>query len=93
MICIAYIICADDVVETNAIAPPYIVRNKKNTKKRIEYGLYVICIACIICADDVVEKKAIALPYIVRNKKIQRNVRTCEFSSVACIRLYSVCDT
>ena len=34
VICSAYKICADDVVDKNAIALPYIVRNKQNTKKR-----------------------------------------------------------
>ena len=39
----------------------------------------------MICAYDVVEQIALALPYIARNKKRQRNVRTCDFSNVACI--------
>ena len=51
------------------MALPYIVRNQQNTKKRIEYGLYVICIACIICADDVVEKKGASSPLHYQEQK------------------------
>ena len=45
----------------------------------------MFCIAYMMCAYDVVEQDALALPYIARNKKIQRNVRACDFSNVACI--------
>ena len=54
VICIASIICADDVVGKNALALPYNVRNKKNAKNRKD-GCFssnvagIVFIACKIC--------------------------------------------
>ena len=49
MICIASIICADDVVGKNAVALPYIVRKNKYKKRTCVCFANVACTVFITC--------------------------------------------